>query len=120
MITNDALERVFHEPNRMAILSVLCAAREGVPFTELRDRCGLTDGNLSRHIRTLEEEGVVRCAKAFVGGKPRTTVSLTPSGLRRFQTYLDALSAVLKQAKSALSDKKTKTAVGMIRLPVSS
>jgi DNA-binding MarR family transcriptional regulator len=115
----DSLERVFHEPNRMAILSVLCTARGGMPFTELRDRCGLTDGNLSRHLKTLEEEGVVRCVKAFVKGKPRTTVVLTPSGLRRFQTYLDALAAVLKQAKAAMSGEHAKTAAGMIRLPAS-
>ena len=98
----DAIERVFHEPNRMAILSVLCASGEGMPFTELRDRCGLTDGNLSRHLKTLEEEGVVRCTKAFVNDKPRTTVTLTASGARRFQAYLDALTEVLKQAKSAI------------------
>lgn len=98
----DSLERVFHEPNRMAILSVLCAAREGLSFTDLRDRCGLTDGNLSRHLKTLEEEGIVRCTKAFVNGKPRTTVTLTASGARRFQAYLDALTEVLKQAKSAI------------------
>jgi len=98
----DAIERVFHEPNRMAILSVLCASREGVAFTELRDRCGLTDGNLNRHIKTLEEAGVVRCTKAFVNDKPRTTVVLTASGSKRFQAYLDALAAVLKQAKAAM------------------
>ena len=104
----DALEKVFHEPNRMAILSVLCASREGMPFTELRDRCGLTDGNLNRHIRTLEEEGVVRCTKAFVNDKPRTTVILTASGAKRFQVYLDALTEVLKQAKSALRHESAK------------
>lgn len=98
----DVLEKVFHEPNRMAILSVLCAAREGIAFTELRDRCGLTDGNLNRHIKVLEEEGIVRCTKAFVNGKPRTTVLLTASGTKRFQAYLDALTDVLKQAKSAM------------------
>jgi DNA-binding MarR family transcriptional regulator len=98
----DAIERVFHEPNRMAILSVLCASRAGVPFTELRDRCGLTDGNLNRHIKTLEEAGVVRCKKAFVNDKPRTTVFLTSAGTKRFQAYLDALTEVLKQAKSAI------------------
>ena len=101
----SAMESVFHEPSRMAIVSVLCASREGMPFTVLRDRCGLTDGNLSRHLRTLEGEGVVRCVKAFVGGKPRTTVVLTAGGLRRFQAYLDALAAVLKQAKAAMRGK---------------
>jgi len=102
----DVLERVFHEPNRMAILSLLCASREGLAFPELRDRCGLTDGNLNRHIKVLEEEKVVRCAKMFVNGKPRTTVFLTASGAKRFQAYLDALTAVLKQAKAAMAAEK--------------
>lgn len=116
MNSADSLERIFHEPNRMAILSVLCAARGGVPFTELRDRCGLTDGNLSRHIKTLEEAGIVRCKKAFVNDKPRTTVILTSSGAKRFQAYLDALTVVLKQAKSAMRRESAGESLPVARL----
>jgi DNA-binding transcriptional ArsR family regulator len=112
----DSLERVFHEPNRMAILSVLCGARTGIPFTELRDRCGLTDGNLNRHLKTLQEEGIVRCAKAFVNGKPRTTVTLTATGTKRFQAYLDTLGEVLKQAKSAMRHEPASAAAPLGRL----
>lgn len=112
----DALERVFHEPNRMAILSVLCASCEGVPFTELRDRCGLTDGNLSRHVKTLEEEGIVRCTKAFVKDKPLTTVILTASGTKRFQAYLDTLTVVLKQAKAALKEENKSLSIRLSHL----
>ncbi len=112
----DAIERVFHEPNRMAILSVLCASRGGMPFTELRDRCGLTDGNLNRHVKTLEKEGIVRCTKAFVNNKPRTTVMLTASGTQRFQAYLDTLTAVLKQAKTALAAERAPVKRGMGRV----
>lgn len=112
----DALERVFHEPNRMAILSVLCGERAGIPFTELRDRCGLTDGNLNRHVKTLEEEGIVRCTKAFVNNKPRTTVMLTASGTKRFQAYLDTLTAVLKQAKTAMAAEKKTVSFRLPRL----
>jgi len=96
-----ALERLFHEPSRLAILSALCAARNGLTFTELRDACRLTDGNLSRHLKALEEEGVVKIKKAFVNDKPRTTVALTRDGLTRFSLYLDTLSAVLQDAKRA-------------------
>ncbi len=96
-----SLERLFHEPNRLAILSALCAARDGLTFTELRDACRLTDGNLNRHLKALEEDGVVRIRKAFVDAKPRTTVSLTRDGLARFSLYLDALAAVLQDAKRA-------------------
>ena len=49
----NALERLFHEPNRLAILSALCTARNGISFTDLRDACRLTDGNLNRHLKAL-------------------------------------------------------------------
>ena len=96
-----ALERLFHEPSRLAILSALCAARNGLSFTELRDACHLTDGNLNRHLKALEEEGVIKIRKAFVDDKPRTTVALTRDGLARFSLYLDTLSAVLQDARRA-------------------
>ena len=46
----EALERIFHEPSRMAIMSALCAADGGLTFNELKERCALTDGNLNRHL----------------------------------------------------------------------
>ena len=98
----DALDRIFHEPNRLAIVSTLAGAEEGLPFTELREACRLTDGNLNRHLKTLEEAGIVRIRKAFVDGKPRTTVHATRAGLDRFAEYLETLSAVLRHARGAL------------------
>jgi DNA-binding transcriptional ArsR family regulator len=98
----DALERIFHEPNRLAIMSALCAARAGLTFGELKEACRLTDGNLNRHLKVLEEAAAVKVAKRFVGAKPRTTVSITDTGLRQFQEYLGALEQVLKQAQGAL------------------
>ena len=108
----SALERIFHEPNRMAILSALCAAGDPLSFTELKSLSGLTDGNLSRHLKALEEAGVIRIRKAFVGVKPQTTVALTEKGLKRFDDYLSALSDVLKKAKQAMAadGRKAKTA----------
>ncbi len=97
----ESLERLFHEPSRLAILSALCAAPGGLSFTELKDNCDLTDGNLSRHLTALQEAGIVRITKEFVGVKPRTTVFLSPAGCRRFQDYLQALEQVLEQAKAA-------------------
>jgi DNA-binding transcriptional ArsR family regulator len=96
------LERVFHEPNRLAILSVLCAADEGVAFTVLRDACRLTDGNLNRHLKALEDEQIVKIRKTFVHRKPRTTIAITSRGLTRFQSYLDTLGTALKQARQSL------------------
>ncbi len=97
-----ALERLFHEPNRLAIVAALCGAGEPLAFNDLKARCNLTDGNLNRHLRTLEEGGIVRIRKTFAGAKPRTTVELTRQGLARFSEYLDALDAILRSAKETL------------------
>ena len=103
----EALERIFHEPNRLAIMSHLCAAGAGVSFNELKEACNLTDGNLNRHLKALEEAGAVRIRKSFVQGKPRTTISISKGGLDRFSEYLSALSEVLEQASRAIpADKK--------------
>ena len=112
----DGLERIFHEPNRMAILSVLCTKRDGFAFTELRDRCGLTDGNLSRHLKTLEDGDIVSCRKAFVHDKPKTTVRLTAAGTRRFRAYLDTLTDILKQTKADLVAESHQASVTTTRL----
>ena len=104
-----ALERIFHEPSRMTILSSLCAAGNSLSFTELKALSGLTDGNLSRHLKALEEDSVIRISKTFVGVKPRTTITLTDKGLKRFDDYLSALSNVLKKAKQAMATDKVKT-----------
>ena len=97
-----ALEKIFHEPNRLAIMSALCAAESGLSFPELKQTCNLTDGNLNRHLKVLSENAAVRIKKKFVDDRPRTTVSLSPSGLKRFQEYLAALEAVLANARTAL------------------
>ena len=96
------LEKIFHEPNRLAIMSAVCAADRGIAFTDLRDACRLTDGNLNRHLKVLEEAGVIRIEKAFVDDKPRTTIRMTKKGFIRFNEYLAALADVLERARAAL------------------
>ena len=104
--SGDALERLFHEPNRLAIMSALCASSKGaMTFVELREACKLTDGNLSRHLTVLEENHAVQIRKRFVGRKPQTTVALSDLGLSRFTDYLDVLEGILRHAKSRLPDR---------------
>jgi len=105
----DLLERIFHEPNRLAIMSALCASDKGLTFTELKDRCDLTDGNLNRHLHVLREAGAVSVQKAFVDDKPRTTVSLSEPGLARFSEYLAALEDVLGKARQAMPAPRKKS-----------
>ena len=112
----EALEKIFHEPNRLAIMSALCAAEEGLTFIQLKEQCGLTDGNLNRHLKVLEEAEAVTIDKAFVDAKPRTTILLSKKGLASFSEYLDALGQVLKKAKDAMpAEKKVKVTAGLAR-----
>lgn len=99
------LERIFHEPSRLAILSELCASAHGVTFNDLKDSCDLTDGNLSRHLRALEEAGVVGIRKELARPRPRSRVFLTDSGRRQFQAYLETLQEVLLRAAEALASE---------------
>lgn len=97
-----SLERLFHEPVRLGLMSLLSAESEGVSFNDMKKELQLTDGNLSRHLKTLEDAGAVRIEKTFVGAKPRTTVSVTPAGRRQFVDYLKTLEAVLQQAAESV------------------
>ena len=110
----EALEKLFHEPNRLSIMSAVCAADKGLSFSELKEECGLTDGNLNRHLKVLREAKVVTIKKAFVDDKPKTTVKISATGLDRFNEYLSALSEVLAAAKQALPAEKR----GRIDLPL--
>ncbi|MDA0991064.1 MAG: transcriptional regulator [Verrucomicrobia bacterium] len=98
----EALERIFHEPNRLAIMSAVCGAEKGLSFKELKSMCNLTDGNLNRHLKVLDDAGAIRIDKRFVDAKPLTTVHLSNKGLKRFNEYLSALADVLKAAQRAM------------------
>ena len=77
----------------------MLAAVEGLPFTELRDQVGMTDGNLSVHLQKLEEKGYVAIDKQFVGRRPLTTCRLTRAGRQAFSRYLDHLQAIIQQGR---------------------
>ena len=105
----EALEKIFHEPNRLSIISAVCASDTGLTFGELKDMCNLTDGNLNRHLKVLQEAKAVEIKKEFIDNKPRTTVSISKDGLQRFNEYLSALNDVLQKAKEALpADEREK------------
>src|ERR1044071_7637070 len=92
------LDRVIHEKGRMAIMSLLAASPE-LSFTEIRNTLNMTDGNLSMHLRTLQEAGYVGVTKSFQERRPLTTCSLTPAGLTAFSNYIDLLERIVKQTK---------------------
>jgi len=97
----EGLDRVLHEKARLGIMTSLAAHPEGLAFGNLKQLCGLTDGNLSRHLQVLEEAGVVEIAKAFEGKRPVTTCRMTRSGRQRFIDYLGVLESVVRNAAKA-------------------
>lgn len=92
------LDRVIHERGRLAIMSML-AATPDLSFTELRDALDMTDGNLTTHMRTLQEAGYVAIAKSVRNRRPLTTAALTPDGRRAFSTYVGLLEQIVKQTR---------------------
>lgn len=92
------LNRVIHEKGRLAIMSALAAAPE-LTFTELRDLLDMTDGNLTTHIRTLQQEGFVSVAKSYQNNRPLTSCALTAAGRKAFAQYIDLLDKIVRQSK---------------------
>ncbi len=97
------LERIFHEPGRLRIMSNLLGASNGLTFTELKTACDLTDGNLNRHLKVLEEANAVTVKKRFVKKRPQTKVHLSKSGRADFMVYLQSLEAVLLEAAAKVA-----------------
>ena len=92
------LDRVIHEKGRLAIMSMLAAALE-LSFTELRDALAMTDGNLTTHIKALQQEGYVTVAKTYQNRRPLTTCSLTAAGRKAFAEYINLLEQIVRQNK---------------------
>lgn len=88
------IDDVIHGRVRLGIMAFLSGA-ETADFTELKTRLELTDGNLSVHLRKLEDAGFVAIDKSFVGRRPLTRVRMTEAGRKAFIAYLDAMSALV-------------------------
>jgi len=97
----EGLDRVIHERARLGILTSLAANPKGLVFGDLRRLCGLTDGNLSRHLAVLQETGLVEVTKGFERNRPQTTCRITAEGRARFLDYLEVLDRVVRDAAAA-------------------
>jgi DNA-binding HxlR family transcriptional regulator len=91
-----ALDEVIHQKNRLGILAVLAEA-DFVDFGYLKQVLDLTDGNLSRHLSVLEEQGLVAIKKAFEGRKPKTTVEATRRGRKALNEHLRAMQELINR-----------------------
>ena len=91
------LDRLIHEPARLAILTVLSSLKDA-DFTFLQRATGLTKGNLSSHLTKLEGAGLIEITKTFVRKRPNTSVALTPVGKERVARHWEQLERLRELA----------------------
>lgn len=98
----DALDPVIHAPARLRVVATLAALGAGdeLSFPKLQKLLDMTAGNLSTHLRKLEDAGYVRVTKTHEGRTPATYLALTPQGRRAFEDYTEALTGLLRGAGS--------------------
>lgn len=104
----DGLDRVFHEKARLGILTSLAAHAKGLAFSDLKHLCGLTDGNLSRHLKVLQEADLVDVRKGYENNRPHTSCHLTTTGRERFFNYLAELERVVRDANQLAKRERSK------------
>lgn len=90
------LDRVIHEKARLAIISSL-SATPSLTYTDLRNMLVMTDGNLTSHLRILQEAGLVALSKSTGETRPQTTYTLTDIGRNAFTQYLGHLEQIVAQ-----------------------
>lgn len=88
------LDILIHSPARLSIMANLYVL-ESADFTFLLNQTELTWGNLSTHIRKLDESGYVGVEKTFVDRKPKTMLALTEKGRQAFKDYRDQMQAII-------------------------
>jgi len=90
------LDEIIHSRIRLAIMAVLITVDES-EFTFLKEKVNATDGNLSTHLKKLEEAGYVAVNKSFENRKPISRYMLTQKGRKAFEIYVDRLEKLIKK-----------------------
>jgi DNA-binding HxlR family transcriptional regulator len=94
----EHLNKLFDSRVRLGIMSALMV-NEDVNFNTLKELLDITDGNLASHVKALEENGLIKVKKSFVGKKTNTNYSITRKGTIAFQSHLDGLEKLIKATK---------------------
>lgn len=92
------IDDVIHGRLRLGIMAYLSTASPAI-FGELKDKVGTTDGNLSTHLRKLEDAGYVKQEKRFVDRRPQTRVFLTESGRKAWLIWIDRMQGLMRAAE---------------------
>jgi len=99
-MTVDELDPVIHASARLKITATLATLPEGdqIAFPRLQELLGMTAGNLSTHLRKLEDAGYVDVVKSHQGRSPVTYLALSRTGRRAFEDYREALRGLLGES----------------------
>ena len=91
------LNEIIHQPTRLRIMTLLVSQPQGdrLAYGFVQETLGLSGGNLTTHLRKLEDADYVVTTKEFIDSKPRTWVETTPTGRRAFAEYLSNLEKAL-------------------------
>ncbi|MCK4514075.1 MAG: transcriptional regulator [Spirochaetaceae bacterium] len=108
------LDGLFHAPARLSIATALYAHRRGMTFSQLKQSCELSDGNLSRHISRMEQESVVRSEKVFVERIPQTTITMTVRGRDRFEQYIESLRRIVDAQEMSTNTENNSLSNGFV------
>ncbi len=103
----EGLDRVIHERARLSVLISLITNPNGLSFVDLKQLCGLTDGNLARHLQVLEKDGMIKIVKEQDQNRLQTIVRITTAGRKRYVEYLQTLEQVVLDAAKAAKDEST-------------
>ena len=93
------LDRLIHEPARLAIMAAL-AACQSADYLFLQRMTGLTGGNLSSHISKLEEGGLIEVEKRFVDNRPNTQVHITEAGHKAIELHWQQLENLRRDSQA--------------------
>ncbi|MFI6843225.1 transcriptional regulator [Kitasatospora sp. NBC_00085] len=94
------LDDTVHQRVRLGVLTISREA-DRVEFGYLKGQLGVTDGNLSRHLKVLEDSGLIVVAKGYAGRRPRTWVTLTTQGAEALERELRALRELVQRLDSS-------------------
>ena len=96
------LDETIHQPARLRVMTMLVAQPEEgrLAYGFIQETLGLTGGNLTTHLRKLEDAGFLAISKEFVNSRPRTWVFATQEGRRAFAEYLANLERALNWPSS--------------------
>lgn len=105
----EDLDRIFHEKARLGILTTIIATPDELNFNEIKDLCGLTDGNLNRHLKVLIDSKILSVKKTGSGRNTNSQYRMTNKGRQQFARYLEALETILNAAQATSSASSPST-----------